>query len=79
MILYWPCPECEKETLVEVTFGRPARTFGKPEDCYPEEHPHVEPCECEHCGTKFSEDKILEDANQRVFDRLTEQADRSED
>ena len=60
IIIRWICNECEKETFVNVYPVIPARTYGPPEKCYPEEGGEIEPTECEHCGNKIPVDEAHE-------------------
>jgi len=63
----WTCPECEKVTEVTVYPIIPARLYGPPENCYPEEGGEHEPEECE-CGEPIPNDAVYEQASEEVRD-----------
>lgn len=83
MKLFYICPRCGLEHQLYVTPLVPARTYGPPELCYPEEGGEFEPECCENCGAEFEpgviwdrvrdqeaamEERRAEDENQRRID-----------
>lgn len=54
------CPNCKHEQEVGMWPIIPARTWGPPENCSPEEGGEVENGTCEQCGHEFSEDAVRE-------------------
>ena len=55
------CPVCSAEFDVEVEQYIPARTYGRPEDCYPAEGGTVEPEHCPECAAKLDTGLIYEE------------------
>lgn len=49
------CHECEREFEVNVEPIVPAKLWGPPENCYPEEGGEIEPDECPFCNEKVDE------------------------
>jgi hypothetical protein len=64
----WTCPKCEQETDVTVYPLIPAKTYGPPERCHPEEGGDHEPGECEHCGAEIPNDDAYEQASKQARD-----------
>lgn len=59
----WLCPECGNATSVKVWPIVPAKLFGPPEDCFPEEGGEIDPQACEHCGHSIDVGAALEQAS----------------
>lgn len=57
---FFTCPNCEHEQEVGMWPIIPARTYGPPEMCSPEEGGEVENGTCEQCGHEFAEDAVRE-------------------
>ena len=68
MNIQWTCPECEKETELRVYPIIPAKLYGPPENCHPEEGGEVEPEECQHCGHKIDQGLAYEQAVEKHND-----------
>jgi len=64
----WICPECEKVTEVDVYPIIPAKLYGPPENCYPEEGGEHEPTECAHCEEPIPNDAAYEQASEEALD-----------
>ena len=69
------CPSCEYLIPVIAYPGRPAKTYGPPEDCYPAEDPEFEPTHCPFCSEEILSDPIFEAAADKEQEELDEQAD----
>ena len=66
----WTCPDCEKETEVEVSAYYPAKISGPPEQCYPAEGGEIDPECCPHCGKEIGAEAINELADSSFEDSL---------
>ena len=64
--IHWQCPECDKETAVEVVHPVAAQTYGPPERCYPAESGEITPDQCGHCEATIDYDKALEQAAEEM-------------
>ena len=79
MNITYTCPICEAETEVEVTEGRPSKTFGRPEDCYPEEPDEFEPTECHSCESEIDSDTVWETTRDLICQAAEERAEMKAD
>lgn len=69
--IFWTCRNCHHENEINVTPVIPARTYGPPENCSPEEGGEIEPSECQNCGADFPQDECIERAAEK--ERETEE------
>lgn len=64
----WECPECGKENQVTVYPIIPAKIYGPPEQCHPEEGGDIEPDKCEGCGRSIPANTAHELAGEAARD-----------
>ena len=70
--LYWTCENCEEHFCVEAVPVTPARTYGPPESCSPEEGGEYEPTECPTCEHSIPAEGVAEKLAAH-FDSVEEQ------
>lgn len=73
-INYTCCNEdCEHRFPVNVHPLIPAKTYGPPEHCHPEEGGEIEPAECPECAHPVDKEYAVEVAAGNADDRMTAQ------
>jgi DNA-directed RNA polymerase subunit RPC12/RpoP len=70
MKLSYTCQKCDHEFDVDVSPIIPAKIYGPPEDCHPEEGGEIDPDECPKCDAKVDEETVWDRANE-----ITERCD----
>lgn len=58
--LIYQCPHCREIAVITAYPIIPAKTYGPPEHCHPEEGGEIDPEECPSCGAILAMDKIEE-------------------
>ena len=74
MTLTITCP-CDAEIELDANPGRPARLYGRPEDCYPEEPMQFSPDECPECGQTIDPGTVAEALSAAIQDAKDEAAE----
>jgi hypothetical protein len=70
MKIKYRCTECENEDIVDVYPVIPAKVYGPPEFCHPEEGGEIEPEACEECGLRYDQGLVHEQAAEECNERL---------